>query len=125
MYRALSARDGAAPCEEVEALSTTPVEDLVWLTEHTTSPPWVGTRAATCLLTGHADEVAELLAQWVTDPATLGFGLLVLGNLDLLAPELAVELATLALEQGPDPEAARTRIATSTHPEVLDLLDAP
>ncbi len=122
LYRALSPRDGAPPCAEVEALSPTPVDDLVWLTEHATSPPWVGTRAATCLIAGHSDEVADLLRTWVTDPASFGFGLLVLGNLDLLSSDLAVELAGLALSDGPDPEAAMERIATSSHPEVRALL---
>ncbi len=123
MYTALSARDDGPSCAEVEALSETPVEDLVWLTEHATSPPWVGTRAATCLVAGHADEVADLLRTWVTDPATAGFGAVVLNNLGLIDIDLAVELATLALTEGPDPDGARERIGQHGDPALQALLE--
>ena len=81
LHKALSARDDGPGCEEVELLSETPVDDLIWLTEHAVSPPWAGTRAATCLLLGHGDEVPDVLKGWVTDPDQAGFGAIVLNNL--------------------------------------------
>jgi hypothetical protein len=123
MYKALSARDDGPSCEAVEGMSETPVEDLVWLTEFAEMPPWVGMRAATCLISGHAEEVADLLCHWVTDPELAGFGALVLGNLGLMPIELAVELARLALTEGPDPEAARERIARHDDPALQALLE--
>jgi len=122
MYDALSLRDGGPVCADVEALSETPVEDLVWLTEYAAVPPWVGTRAATCLIAGHATEVADLLRSWVVDPDLAGFGAIVLNNLGLIPTELAVELATLALTEGPDPEGARERIAQHDDPALQALL---
>lgn len=122
MYKALSVRDDGPTCTEVEAMSEDPVGDLVWLTEHATSPPWVGTRAATCLIAGHGEAIADLLRTWVTDPATLGYGWTVLGNLGLLPTALAVELAQLALTDGPDPDGARERIARHDDPALQALL---
>ena len=122
LHKALSARDTGPECAELETLSETPVEDLVWLTEHASSPPWVGTRAATCLLLGHGDAVADQLRDWVTDPTQAGFGAIVLNNLGVIDCALAVELATLALTEGPDPEGARTRIAQHEVPELQALL---
>jgi hypothetical protein len=123
MHKALSARDDGPGCADVEALSPTPVEDLVWLTEHATSPPWVGTRAATCLIADHAEEVADVLRLWVTDPDLAGFGAVVLNNLGLIDSALAIELATLALTDGPDPEGARERIAQHDDPALQALLE--
>ncbi len=125
MYKALSNRDEGPGCAAVEAMTETPAEDLAWLTENALSPPWVGTRAATCLLAGHGEQSIELFRVWVTDPSQAGFGALVLGNLGLLPPDLALELATLALTEGPDPEAARERISRHEDPALQALLTTP
>jgi len=110
MFRALSIRDHAPPCERVEALTTQVVADLTWLADHATQPPWVGMRAAHCLVAGHGVEAADALLRWVTDPETRGLGLLVLDGLARLPEDLAVRIATRAIAEGRDPDAARQRV---------------
>jgi len=109
MYRAMALRDHIPPCETIEAMSTAPAEDLVWIADNATMPPWVGPRAVHCLVVGHGPEATEALLRWVSDPETKGLGLVVLDDLDHLPDDLAVQVATRALE-GPDPDAARERI---------------
>ena len=116
MARALSKRDSAPPCGEVEALSLDPLTDLVWLVEHIQKPPWVGMRAARCVLENHSAEASAVLEDWVIDPALKGLGFLILDSLDDLPQTQAIELAQRALSEGPDPEAARTRVARSDNP---------
>lgn len=117
VYEALSVRDPAPSCAEVEALADDPVQDLLFVVDHAQQPPWAGLRAAACLIDGHAAEIEPRLEQWVTDPSTRGLGIVVLGKLDVLPEPVAVKVARLALS-GPDPEGARRRIAASNRPEV-------
>jgi hypothetical protein len=120
MVRALSARDAAPPCAEVEKLSPTPVADLRWLVHNVSNPPWVGIRAAECLITGHAAEVPADLESWVTAPELLGLGLLVFAHVDKLPPAQALHLAQLGLT-GPNPRLVKLRLAKSTRPEIQAL----
>ena len=121
MARALSKRDSAPPCGEVESLSLDPLTDLVWLVDHITQPPWVGMRAARCILENHSVDAAPVLQRWVVSPELKGLGYLILDSLDALSQDQASDLAKLALEEGPDPEAARVRIARSDNPLISDL----
>jgi hypothetical protein len=113
----LSSRDPVA-CSTLEA----PIEvwrEVVWSTQ---GPPWVPMRAAQCLIERHAEAAQADLSAWVIDPEARGLGLLVLGQLDRLPAGLALDLARRALDQGPDPERARKRIATCVHAEVRALV---
>ena len=121
VYHALSVRAPIPTCEEVEALTTAPVETLLYVVENAVQPPWTSMRAATCLITRHAEEVQPQLGAWVASTESKGLGLLTLGLLDELPPEIAVAVARTALE-GEEAAAARSRIEGSVHPGVVALI---
>jgi hypothetical protein len=116
--QALSVRDPAPTCADLGALSPTPAEDLVWVVTHVTSPPWAGMKAAECLIEGHAESVRPTLQTWVTDERLKGLGWVVLKHLDAMPRPLALELAQLAVDKGPDPDGARRRIRRSKVAEI-------
>jgi len=106
-----------APCSAVEGLTPTPVDTLQHVVATVDLPPWAPMRAADCLVRGHAAEVQPSIEGWVTDPAVIGLGRLVLSDLDAMPVEVAVPVARRALA-GPLADVARSRIARSAHPEV-------
>jgi hypothetical protein len=119
MRTALSVRDPEPHCADVEALSPTPVPDLLAMTE-VELPPAVSIRAAGCLVEGHAAEVRADLVRWVTTPETRGLAILALDSLDKMPKDVAIEVATAALG-GPLASDAKTRIARSTDPDIRAL----
>jgi len=116
IYKALSVREGAPGCVALGDMSEAPATDLVWLAENAKQPPWVSIRAGECVITSFMDEAA--LQRWVTEAAFQGLGWLVLDHLDTLPVEQAQALAVAAIEQGPEPEAAKKRVAKSTNPNI-------
>ena len=79
IYRALSVRDPVPTCETIEAMSATPVADLLFVVDHASQPPWVGMRAAQCLVKRHSPEIQPQLEDWVSQEATRGLALLTFG----------------------------------------------
>lgn len=116
VVKALSSRH-PAPCEQIEALTPTPVDTLQHVVATVELPPWAPMRAADCLVRRHAAEVQPSLEAWVTDPAVAGLGRMVLADLDAMPVEVAVPVARTALG-GHLAELARSRIAASARPEV-------
>ena len=121
VLRALSLRHPIA-CAELEALTLTPVPTLLLVVDDTPHPTWAPMRAADCLITGHAVEIRDRLEEWVVAPEYQGFGRMVLANLDVMPLEVAVPVAQLALEKGPLPDVARTRILGAKAPELRALV---
>lgn len=120
VYLALSARDNTADCATVEALTSTPVATLSALVEHATMPPWVGTRAATCLMRGHAEEARGALVAWAGAPDKRGLVILMANELDAMPEGVALEVAKAGLA-GPYSEDMRKRLAGSQHSAVRAL----
>jgi hypothetical protein len=125
VHRALSVRHGPPSCAEVESLSPTPVETLMRMVDEVTHPPWVPMRAAECLARRHHAQVGPALQRWVTAQELKGLGLLVVGLLDHLPEPLAVDLATLALSEGPAPDAVRARLLRAERPALRRLAAPP
>ena len=113
IIRALSVRDPVPACADIEALTQTPVPTLVEVVDHATMPPWVGIRAADCLVQNHSAEIEAELLSWVSTPQTKGLAILALNQLDVMPSELAVKVATTAVE-GPLAATARPRIARAS-----------
>jgi hypothetical protein len=104
MVRALSARDGAPTCAEVEAMSPTPVDALRHIVDHVQMPPQAPMRAAACM-TAYGEAVRDDLVRWVSEPELQGLGRLVLGDLASLPAPLAAEVVKAAAD-GPLKEQA-------------------
>ncbi len=117
---AFSARDNAADCASVEALTSTPVATLVAVAEHVTMPPWVGTRAASCLTGRHAEEAKPTLVAWAGTPDKRGLVILLANELDAMPEAVAVDVARAGLA-GPFSEDMRKRLVNSQHVSVRAL----
>ena len=124
VMRALSMRH-PVPCAEVEALAPDPVDTLLHVVDEVQMPPWAPMRAAECLVRGHGLEVREHLQRWVVEPELKGLGRLVLGELEALPVEVAVEVARAAVTRGSEPELARERVEAVSVPEVRAVLEKP
>ena len=122
VHRALSARDNAAPCEQVEALSTEPVQALLYIVDNATQPPWAGIRAAECLTTRHAEQIQPQLKQWVQTPGTKGFALIVFNNIDRVPEQIADTIIRAALA-GPLAEDARPRLQSHNIPRINSIIE--
>ena len=109
LYAALKSRDDAPTCESLNSHSTDVVNDLVWLVDNATQPPWVGIRAAQCIVRHHHLEKAELIKSWMITPERRGLAILTMGMLKELPPELSLKLQTAALA-GPLSEDAKKHI---------------
>ncbi|MBX2798482.1 MAG: hypothetical protein KTR31_12450 [Myxococcales bacterium] len=120
VVKALSARH-AVPCVEVVALTTEPVAALLHAVDDVPRPPWAGMRAALCLLERYPEQSADELRAWVVDPDRKGLGRLTLSRVDALPMSLAMDLARRAVDEGPEPEAAKRRLSTSERPELRAL----
>ncbi len=110
VYQALSIRDPVPSCEQVEALVPQPVAALRNVVAHAQLPPWAPMRAAHCLISRHGSEVESDLLAWVGQEETLGLGLLVLDEVELLDEELGLRVAKAALT-GPLAAKAQERLA--------------
>lgn len=125
LRRLLSVRDYAPACTEVQAQAPQRlVEDLQWLMDHIKAPPWLGVRAAQCILQLHAETETARIQAWVQDPTKVGLTLVVLGSLSELPAHIATPIAAAALA-GPHTERVRPRLHKSAHPSVRALLGAP
>ncbi len=122
LRRMLSIRDSAPPCEEVSKQSDSRlVSDLQWLMDHIRSPPWVGVRAAQCIIALHGDQEVKRISQWVQDESKPGLALVVIGALNDISPTTAASIAQAALS-GPHAARVKPRLVKSRHAEVRALL---
>lgn len=123
MVKALSLRDGAPPCEQVEALSPQPVADLLKVVDTVQMPPTAPMLAAACLLDHHPLEVAEPVEAWMASADTRGLCLLVTQRLDTLPVGTAVRWVQVGLS-GPHAAEVRAAVEASARPELRALLGA-
>ena len=122
LRRMLSMRDAAPPCEEVAQHSDTRlVSDLQWLMDHIRAPPWVGVRAAQCIIALHGDQEVKRISGWVQDESKPGLVLVVVGALNDISPPTATAIAQAALS-GPHADRVAPRLVKSRHAEVRALL---
>ena len=121
---ALSARDGAPPCDTLDALVDDPVGSYESIVEHVSLPPWAPMQAARCLVENHAEAAAPTLRSWVELPEKAGLARLVLMGVDRLPEAQAVELGSRAL-LGPYATVARQRLPLSERAAVRALVSVP
>lgn len=112
-----------APCDAVAALGPPEVvlAALLDAVATVTMPPWVGTRAARCVVArmDTTPEAADAARTWLMDPAQPGLALIVVDHLDALPKDAVRPLAELAIQRvSADPTFARLatpRLSRSTH----------
>jgi len=121
LRRMLSVRDHAPACATLTPGSDRLVEDLQWLMDHITAPPWVGVRAAQCIIELHAETEVKRIEGWVQDSGKPGLILVVLGALNQVSPQTARTIAQAALK-GPHTARVQPRLMKSKHPEVRALV---
>jgi len=124
LRRMLSIRDSTPACATLSPISDRLVTDLQWLMDHVEAPPWVGVRAAQCIMQLHGENEIERIKRWVQDPDKKGLVLVVLGEIDELAPLTARTIVEAALI-GPHNDLVLPRIEKSIHPEVRALVQVP
>jgi len=117
IYRALSVRDPVPSCETVEALSSAPVGDLLFVVDHAAQPPWAAMRAAQCLVRRHSAEIQPQIEGWVSTEETRGLALMTLSFLDSMPIEVALPVAQAALA-GPLSSEARPRVQKAETPAI-------
>jgi hypothetical protein len=120
IYRALSVRDPVPSCAQLEAMSPSPVEDLLFVVDHAAQPPWAAMRAAQCLVRLHPVEIQSQIEAWVSQESTRGLALMTLGLIDELPFEVAHPVAIQAM-QGPLAEDARPRLLKAADLEIQKL----
>jgi len=121
IYRALSVRDPVPSCDDLAALTDTPVADLQFVVEKASQPPWAGMRAAQCLVTHHADDAKSTIVGWTTSDNTKGLAIIALNGLDRLPLDVALDVAKSALA-GPYAEEAQKRVPKAAAPELKALV---
>ena len=121
IYRMLSVRDPEPGCASVAEASPTPALDLLALVDHAKQPPWVGMRAASCLVSDHLDEVQEHVVGWMRTEATYGLALMTIRRLDGLPEEVAVAVVSAGLG-GPADTEVRDEAAKDSRESVRALV---
>jgi hypothetical protein len=124
LYNAMKMRESTPDCDQLDRYSKTVADDLLWLMDNANQPPWVGIRAAQCILTHHAKAKADVIDTWVTDPKRRGLAIMVFGMLDVLPEETSVRVAKKALA-GPLAADAKVRIKKSEKPAIRALVPNP
>ncbi len=109
LYDALKIRDAAPPCASLTPMSKDLATDLIWLVDNATQPPWVGIRAAQCVIREHHEAKAETIQAWVTQADRRGLAILTFGLLDELPAPQARAIRETALA-GPLAEDAKKHI---------------
>ena len=122
VYEALKGREDPPTCETLAKLSDQLPDDLIWLMDHANQPAWVGVRAAYCVLTEYADEKAEQIDTWVTDPERRGLAIMTIGFLDKMPDEHMERLAAKALA-GPHAADAKKHLSESGDPKLMKLVE--
>ena len=117
--KAFSLRDGAPSCADIQKLgSDEAVRNAVHTVANTvTMPPWVPMRAARCVALNAQSDPASwaTIQQWMSNPETAGFALVVMQNVDHFGAEKAERLGELAVQRA----SADERFARLVRPSML------
>ena len=97
MIRALSVRDPEPDCAVVEAMVPDPVASLIKVTRDVPQPPWVSLRAASCLVSRHAEEAQDTIRDWVVDEDLRGLATIALQSVDEMPEHVAEDVLRDAL----------------------------
>ena len=125
LNRAFSMRDNGPTCQEVgDWGQRAEVRDaMIQITAEITMPPWSPMRAANCVASmASTDDVAwRAVRGWMRDPATPGFSLMVLKQLDSFGEPKAIELGEMAMQRA----SLQPRFARLVRPHLVNSRHEP
>ena len=121
LVRQLSLRDGAPDCAELKNGNGQLQADLMVMVNTVKQPPWVGMRAANCLMTRFPLESKDTFKMWMSGEQTMGLAYLLGAQLSQLPDEVAVEVGRAGLS-GPYSEGVKTRLESQEGPVIQELL---
>ena len=120
LMRQLSHRDAAPPCTELENTEGQLQPNLMVMVTEVTQPPWVGMRAANCLIERFPVESKETFQEWMRSEQTMGLAYLLGAQLSVLPTEVAIDVGRVGLS-GPHAEGVKKRLQSQDGP-VIDAL---
>ncbi|MEC7987914.1 MAG: hypothetical protein VX278_22290 [Myxococcota bacterium] len=120
LVRRLSVRDTGLDCKTLEAVNLR--EELTYVVENVSRPPWAGMRAAACLAELFPNESKTDFVRWVKDPNTKGLAFLLAGQLEKLPDPVAIDVAEAALS-GPHAPDFRIRLEKVNDIRMKELLE--
>ena len=97
VYKALLPRDLVLDCKALTDTLHEPAATLNKIVEHTTMPPWVPMRAASCMLDALLPESLPYVESWLQNPEHTGLAKMVKRRLDHLPPTAAIPLKKAAI----------------------------
>ena len=121
LLRQLSYRDGAPDCKELSNDNGQLKDDLLVMVNSVMQPPWVGMRAANCLITRFPLESIDTFKSWMQSEQTMGLAFLLGTQLSQLPYQIAIEVGRVGLS-GPHAEGVRSRLESQEGRVVEDLL---
>ncbi len=120
IYEALRLRHDPPSCTALAGLADDPVADLSWIVDNAIQPPWVGLRAAQCLLVEHPVASQSQFEGWLSTEGHRGLAIMVTQRIDEIPLPVATTLAMVALA-GPEEATVRPRLLDCNTPEVRAL----
>ena len=121
LLRQLSYRDGAPDCKDLSNDNGQLKDDLLVMVNSVMQPPWVGMRAANCLITRFPLESVDTFKSWMQSEQTMGLAYLLGAQISQLPYQIAIEVGRVGLS-GPHAEGVRSRLESQEGRVVADLL---
>ena len=121
LLRQLSYRDGAPDCKDLSNDNGQLKDDLLVMVNSVIQPPWVGMRAANCLITRFPLESVDTFKSWMQSEQTMGLAYLLGAQISKLPYQIAIEVGRVGLS-GPHAEGVRSRLESQEGRVVEDLL---
>ncbi|MGC6508993.1 MAG: hypothetical protein ACON4U_11280 [Myxococcota bacterium] len=121
LLRQLSYRDGAPDCKDLSNDNGQLKDDLLVMVNSVMQPPWVGMRAANCLITRFPLESVDTFKSWMQSEQTMGLAYLLGAQISQLPYQIAIEVGRVGLS-GPHAEGVRSRLESQEGRVVEDLL---
>ena len=121
LLRQLSYRDGAPDCKDLSNDNGQLKDDLLVMVNSVMQPPWVGMRAANCLITRFPLESVDTFKSWMQSEQTMGLAYLLGAQISQLPYQIAIEVGRVGLS-GPHAEGVRSRLESQEGRVVEELL---
>lgn len=121
LVRQMSHRDGAPPCSDLPNSEGLLHTDLLLIVKEVTQPPWVGMRAAGCVIELFPQESQTTFESWMRSEQTMGLAYLLTAKISTLPESVALDIGRIGLA-GPHAEGVKSRLQSQNGPIIEQLL---